>query len=75
MDKLGKIRQHHRKERFKIRKIAEFERDLLKIIAPKSREVYRRLYSGEHNIQTSVNFRNFAELYLRLLKTYHFKIW
>ena len=27
------------------------------------------------NIQTSVKFRNFAELNLRSLKTYHFQIW
>ena len=26
-------------------------------------------------IQTSVNVRNFPELYLRSLKTYHFQIW
>ena len=26
-------------------------------------------------IQTSVNVRNFAELYLRSLMTYHFQIW
>ena len=26
-------------------------------------------------IQTSVNVRNFQELYFRSLKTYHFQIW
>ena len=30
MDKLGKIRRHHWKERLKINKIAKFESDLLK---------------------------------------------
>ena len=43
--------------------------------------VGRLYYGGCSNlpplpdIQTSVNFRNFAELYLRSLKTYHFQIW
>ena len=31
MDKLGKIRRHHWKERLKINKIAKFESDLLKM--------------------------------------------
>ena len=30
MDKFGKIRRHHWKERYKINKIAKFESDLLK---------------------------------------------
>ena len=30
MEKLGKVRRHHRKERLKISKIAKFECDLLK---------------------------------------------
>ena len=30
MDRFGKIRRHHRKERLKISKIAKFESDLLK---------------------------------------------
>ena len=37
------------------------------------------MVGGKHlppNEQTSVNFRNFAELYLRSLKTYnHFQFW
>ena len=39
MDKFGKIRRHHWKERYKINKIAKFESDLLKTyedIAPQT---------------------------------------
>ena len=42
MDKFGKIRRHHWKERRKINKIAKFESDLLKTnddAAPQSREI------------------------------------
>ena len=42
MDKLGKIHQHHWKERLKISKTAKFECDLLKTnedSAPQSREI------------------------------------
>ena len=42
MDKLGKIRWHHWKQRLKINKIAWFESNLLKTnkdIAPQSREI------------------------------------
>ena len=42
MDKLEKIRLHHRKERLKIGKISKFESDLLKAYkdtAPQSRKI------------------------------------
>ena len=42
MDKFGKIRRHHWKERFQISRIATFESDLLKTnqhTAPQSREI------------------------------------
>ena len=45
MDKLGKTRRDHLKERLTINNIAKFESDLLKInegTAPQSREFYRR---------------------------------
>ena len=74
MDKLGKIRRHHWKERIKISKIAKFQSDLLKtneVIAPQSREI---LYLFP-TIKTSVNFLYFAELYLCSLQTYHLQIW
>ena len=64
MDKLG----HRWKCRLKVSKLALFESDLLNTnedIAPQSRRI----------LQTSVNFRNFADLYLRSLKTYHFQTW
>ena len=64
----------------KIRKIAKFESDSLRAnedTAPKVVKFYCRLYSGGHKlaptIQTSLNFRNFAELCLLSLKTYHFQ--
>ena len=46
MDKLGKIRWHHWKQRLKINKIAWIESDLLKTnkdIAPQSREILQTL--------------------------------
>ena len=49
MDKLGKIRQLHWKERLEISKIAKFENDLLKTnkdIATQVATFYRRLYGG-----------------------------
>ena len=58
------------------RKVAKFESDLLK--TNKVAKFYRRLYGvcvGGINIQTSVNFPNFADLYLRSFKTYHFQTW
>ena len=83
MDKLGTNRQHHWKEGLKIIKTAKFESDLLKInedIAPQSREILQTLVwwgtqTCPTTIPTSVNFRNFAKLYLHSLKTYHFQIW
>ena len=55
------------------RKVAKFESDLLKTNTVA--KFYRRLYGGGINIQTSVNFRNFADLYLRSFKAYHFQTW
>ena len=85
MDKFGKIRRHHRKERLKIGKIAKFESDLLKAYkdtAPQNSRNFTDVCmvgEGDTNlsptIQTSVNLRNFAELHLcSLVKTYHFQI-
>ena len=74
LDQLGK-------ERLKISKIAKFESDLLKTnqdIAPQFAKFYRRLFGGgvqtchAPTIQTAVNFHNFAEVYIRSLKTYPF---
>ena len=72
----------------KLTKIATFESDLLKInedIAPQISEILQTFIlwwgrGGGTNlphptIQTSVNCHNFAELYLRSLKTNHFQIW
>ena len=76
----GQICRHHWKERLKISK----ERDLLKTngdTAPQRREILQTfLWRGgggalDPTNQTSLNFRNFPELYLRSLKTYHFQIW
>ena len=47
MDKLGKIRWHHWKQRFQINKIAWFERDLLKTNED------RRLYGGSYHIYSN----------------------
>ena len=55
---------------------------LMEIQLLKGAKFCRRFYGGEgvaHTLdptnQTSLNFRNFPELYLRSLKTYHFQIW
>ena len=83
---VGKIRRHHWKELLKISKIAKFECDLLKTnedSAPQSREILQMFvwWGGglatnlPPAIQTFVNFRNFAWLYLVSLKTYYFQIW
>ena len=68
MDKFGKIRRHHSKERLKISKIAKFGSDLLKTneyTAPQSREILQTFVCWGHklapNIQTSEYFHNFAE--------------
>ena len=90
MDMFGKICRHHRKERLEITKIGKFESDLLKAkkdTAPQnSRNFTDVCMVGEGGrggggtnlsptIQTSINFRNFAELHLcSLVKTYHFQI-
>ena len=55
MDKFGKIRPHHWKERFKISTIAKFESDLLKAdenIAPQSHEILQTfvVYGGGHKL-------------------------
>ena len=47
MDKLGKIRWHHWKQRFKIKKIAWFESDLLKTNED------RRLHCGSYRIYSN----------------------
>ena len=78
MDKFGKICRHHISERLKINKITKFESDLLKAYkdtAPQnSRNFTDVCMVGATIIQTSVNFRNFVELYLgTLIKTYHFQ--
>ena len=81
--KLGEIRRHQWKERLKISKIAKFESELLKTnkdIASQSREILQTfVWWGEQTclpspppiIQTSADF---AELYLRSRKTFHFQI-
>ena len=70
-------------------KSAKFKSDLLKTnedIAPQSREIFQTPVWWGHKlanppppfpptIQTSVNFRSFAELYLCSLKTNHFQFW
>ena len=89
LDKLGKISRHHWKEGLKIINIAKFERDLLKTkrrsISKSERHLRKTLQMLERvrvqscppapTIQTSVTFCNFAELYHRSLKTYHFQFW
>ena len=53
MDKLGKIRRHHWKERLKISKSAKFESDLLKTnedILLKVAKFYKRLTVGGTNL-------------------------
>ena len=84
VDKLGKIRRYHWKKSLKISEIAKFESDLLKTndeIAPQKREILNTFFMVmvevvvPPTIQTSVNVRNFQELYFRSLKTYHFQIW
>ena len=53
MDQLGKVRQHHWKERLQISQTTKFESDLLKTnedMAPKSRHFDRRLYGGKHKL-------------------------
>ena len=55
MDKLGKIRGHHWKERLKISKSAKFDSDLLKTnedinSSSKSRNFNRRLTVGGTNL-------------------------
>ena len=75
MDQLGKVRQHHRKERLQISQTTNFESDLLKTnedMAHKSRHFTDVCMTGSTNlppnIQRSVNFRNFAKLYRKIPK-------
>ena len=74
VDTSGKIRQLCWNERLYISKIVKFESDLLKtnenIASSSFTEVYM-VWGGTR--QTSVNFHNFAELYLHSLTTYHLK--
>ena len=46
MNKLGKIRQHHRKEHLNIAKIAKFEKDMSTAREYIALKIYRRLYGG-----------------------------
>ena len=69
MDKLGKIRRHHWKERLEISEIAKFESDLLKTITPQIHEIlqtfHRHMVEGTNlppPYKLSVNFRNIGEL-------------
>ena len=72
-------------ERPKISKTAKFESDLLKTnedIVPQSREILQmfiwwraQIAPPPPTIQTTVNSRNFAELYFRSLKTCDFQTW
>ena len=78
MDKLGKIRQLRGKERLKIGKNAKFEIDLLKSNGSSKSRNFKDIcmVRGTNlppTLQSSVNFRNIAKLYLRLLKTRHFQ--
>ena len=75
MDQLGKVRQHHWKERLQISQTTKFESDLLKTnedMAHKSRHFTDVCMAGSTNlppnIQRSVNFRNFAKLYRKIPK-------
>ena len=66
------------KERLYIGIIAKFEVDLLETnedIAAQSSEILKQKKTPppSHTIQTSTNFRNFAELFLCQFKTYHFQ--
>ena len=48
MDKFGKIRWQHSKERLQMSKIAKFQSDLLKFnedTAPQSRDIFEALFS------------------------------
>ena len=88
IDKLGKIHPFCLKEDFLICKIAKFANDLLKTnedIGPQSPKILQMfvLWGGgggggtnlPPTIQTSVNFRNFVEVYICSLTIYHFKTW
>ena len=80
MDNSGKIRRNHRKKPLKNNKITKLESDLLKTLkihsSLKSQNFTDACTVGHklapHVIQqTSLNFRNFPELYLCSIKTYH----
>ena len=78
---LGKFVNFARKSAFTISNLAKFESDLLKtnqdIASSSFTDVY--MVGGRTNspppptMQTSVNFHNFAELYLHSFTTCHFK--
>ena len=80
MDKSGKIRWNHWKKPLKNNKITKLESDLLKTLkihsSLKSQNFTDACTVGHklapHVIQqTSLNFRNFPELYLCSIKTHH----
>ena len=72
MDKLEKIHQLRWKSY-----VLKTNKDI--ISSSKLQNLQMFVYGGGRNlrstIQTSVNFRNFADLHLRSPKTYHFQTW
>ena len=79
MDKSGKIRRNHWKERHKIIKLPIRKNDLLQTIkifsSSKLQNFTDACMLGAKTVptiqQTSLNFRTFGELYLCLIETYH----
>ena len=60
MDKLGKTRRHHWKQRLKINKIAKFESDLSKTnedIAPQKREILNMFLCWGHKLALSPPYK------------------
>ena len=66
MDKFGKIRRHHSKERLKISKIVKFGSDLLKTndyTAPQSREILQSfVWWVAQTCPQHTNVRKFLQL-------------
>ena len=86
MDKLGKIPLHHWKKHLKISKLVKFESDNYVLRERRYNAAKLRKFTDvcilggnfappppPHNIQTSVNYRNFGELNLRQLSKNHFQ--